>query len=269
MQTPTEIQKTLQDKIGRHTAYYFSGTGLTIFGDAKNSQSGLLIFSDNDASGLAETISQSVKAASGTSESVAVLLHKPKSLKTTSKDQQWFFDQVIRFGYRMTLDSKNPPYLNTPGFPERDLAAAQNYWNKCDAVANQYLDSAMASQRLDVELVKTALLTTAAEYATLGLIRLFMGYTPNRHSLKFLFAVSETFTDLHLKIFESDTERGQRCLKRLFAPPNMLRHWDELKIDESDYDFLESACENYLAEATKLALTKLEELNHSLKTAKR
>ncbi|MBD3581742.1 hypothetical protein [Flavobacterium selenitireducens] len=259
------IQTVLTKILGANTSYCYENDnefnvfGLSGIGRAQH-RLGILIVSDNDATSLPGQISQEIEAAFECEMPIALLLHKPKSLQTKSHDQRWFFDQVMRFGYRMTLDHKNPPYLNQTGFPQRDIPGARQYWDKCSALANQYFESAVSSERLDVELIKVAMLSTAMEFVALGLIRVFIGYTPNRHSLKFLFSITGAFTDIHEKIFEPHTEVGQRCLKRLYASPNMLRHWNELKMDESDYAFLESTCERYLTEATQLSLNELQRL---------
>lgn len=263
------IQSVLKKILGANTAYgYVCQSNFNVFGQHSiNGQMrhlGLLVFSDAGTAALPERISREICALFDDKMTVVVLLHKMKSLKIKSQDQRWFFDQIIRFGYRITLDAKNPPYLNETGFPKRDPASARKYWEKCDAVANHYLESATASGRLDVELVKVAMLTTSMEFTALGLIRIFIGYTPNRQGLKFLFAICNVFTDLTQTVFEPDSERGQRCLKTLLAPPTMLRHWDELGWSESDYVFLESACAKFLAEATRIASDELNRLETQL-----
>jgi hypothetical protein len=126
-------------------------------------------------------------------------------------------------------------------------------------VAAQYIEAA-GSDRLEVELVKVAMLHTAAEFVALGLVRVFLGYTPNCHALRFLFGLCGQFTGLVEGVFPQDDTGSLRRYKMLCAPVAMLRHWERLGAAEEDFDLLEKGCVTFLAEARKVSFEKIDGL---------
>ncbi|MEO5777271.1 MAG: hypothetical protein ABIQ27_10210 [Flavobacterium sp.] len=80
--------------------------------------------------------------------------------------------------------------------PARDVEADRTYWLKCVAVAQFNLQAATESEQLEVTLCKIALLNTAATQLAMGLLRVFLGYTPNEFGLKYLLQLCGHFTAL-------------------------------------------------------------------------
>jgi hypothetical protein len=219
----------------------------------------LLVFSNkaysNGAADMAHLIAQRSKG----EISATVLLHKVTDLKTKSRCQQWFFHNALRDGHRLCLDTAAVPYLPQNGVPMRDVERTRDHWLKCEAVSGLYLEAATNSERLDVERVKLSLLHQAVEYAALGLIRVFMGYTPNTYGLSYLLGLCRHFTGLPQcfpQVFEADIAR----FKLLCAPPAMLRHRNGLETAEADYVPILAACTSFVEQSRELAHTELRRL---------
>lgn len=223
----------------------------------------LLIFSRgyyaNGASNLAATIADK----SGKEITARVLLHKVTDLGTKQASQQWFFDQVLRHGQRLHLDTTAPPYL-LHAMPARDVVADTAYWHKCVAVAQFNLQAAADSAHHDVTLCKIALLHTVATQVALGLLRVFMGYTPNAFGLKYLLELCGHFTALPSQLFCPSSPEACKRYKMLCAPPTMLLHWSRLDASESDFDWLLGACQEFLQLATELVAPELQRLETTL-----
>lgn len=219
----------------------------------------LLIFSTayfvNGASNIANTIVEK----SGKLTTASVLLHKVTDLTTKQASQQWFFDQVLRNGQRLHLDTTAPPYLLNP-MPSRDVGADTAYWYKCVAVAQFNLDAAADSEHLDVTLCKIALLHTAAAQIALGLLRVFLGYIPNEFGLKYLLQLCGHFTALPSQLFYQQTQEAIQRYKMLCAPPAMLLHWTRINASEQDFVWLFDACSSFLRLATELVTPELRQL---------
>ncbi|RZJ69866.1 hypothetical protein [Flavobacterium sp.] len=266
------VSETLEQILGTNQAYvfgykderhYFSVFPTADLRKTNKPHLDILVFSAKTFEGLNNTLSDLIAQRSRQEFSATILLHQTKHLKERSTDMHWFFDRVLHFGIPLgdyELKTGDPICD-----PERDLVAAEAFWHKCEAVASLYLESALESQRLDIELAKVALLTQAVEYLLLGLVRIFLGYTPIQHNLKFLFSLCGHFTALHEVVFEQETAIGKRNFRQLCVPATMLRQWDKLELPEAEFESLSDACQTFCDEATKLALTKLAQLKNNPK----
>ena len=205
----------------------------------------------NIANALAEQNSKTITA--------TVLLHKVTDLATKQSSQQWFFDEVLRYGQRLSLDTTSPPYLLNHK-PTRDMEADGTYWLKCVAVAQFNLQAAAESEQVEVELCKIALLHSACVQIALGLVRVFLGYTPNEFGLNYLLRLCGHFTALPIQLFHQQTPEAVKRYKMLCAPPAMLHHWTRLTASEQDFIWLLDACEVFLKQANEIVLIELERL---------
>lgn len=211
----------------------------------------------NGGSNIANTIAES----SNKTITASVLLHKVNDLATKQASQQWFFDNVLHYGQRLCLDTTAPPYLLN-NMPTRDIETDTAYWFKCFAVAQFNLQAAAVSEHLDITLCKIALLNTAATQIALGLLRVFLGYTPNEFGLKYLLQLCCNFTDLPSQLFHQQTPEAIRRYKMLCAPTSMLNHWTRLNAAEQDFLWLLDACTAFLQLATELVAPELQRLEN-------
>jgi hypothetical protein len=217
----------------------------------------LLVFSAKATPNLASNIANALAEQTNKSITVSVLLHKVTDLATPQASQQWFFHAVLRDGQRLSLDTTALPYL-LHHRPARDIAADRIYWLKCVGVAQFDLQAAAESDQLDVELCKIALLHTACVQIALGLLRVFLGYTPNEFGLKYLLQLCGSFTALPAPLFDPQTPEAVQRYKMLCAPPAMLHHWTRLAAPEQDFMWLLDACQVFLKQANGIVLLELE-----------
>ena len=225
----------------------------------------LLVFSKELIPNGGTILSHAIAEASDHTITATVLLHKVTDLATRQVGQQWFFDQVLRGGHRLCLDTTAPPYLLN-AVTTKSTDADTTYWHKCVGIAQFNIQAAVDSQQLDVELCKIALLHTAVNQIALGLIRVFLGYTPNTYSLAYLLQLCGYFTDLSSQVFHQDTSLQIKRYKMLCAPPSMLNHWTKLNASEQDYLWILDACRLFLEEAKALVENELiRENNINLK----
>jgi hypothetical protein len=222
----------------------------------------LLVFSDKASPNGAFKIANDLTEQSGKTIIVSVLLHKVTDLATKQASQQWFFYQVLRYGERLLLDTTTPPYLLNHR-PTRNVEADSTYWLKCMGVAQFHLNAATESEQLEVELCKIALLHTACEQIALGLLRVFLGYTPNEFGLKYLLQLCGHFTTIPSQLFHQQIPDAVQRYKMLCAPPSMLHHWTRLSASEQDFLWLLDACQVFLKQANEIVLLELERFENT------
>lgn len=220
----------------------------------------ILIISDKAYPGGSTDIANLIAERSAKTISVSLLIHKPTDLASNQLNQQLFFDKVFRKGQRLSIDKSAPPFIKSNGVLHRDINIDRDYWLKCSAVADFYIQSVSVNTNPDIVLCNIANLHIAIEQLALGLIRVFMGYIPNEYSLKYLLLLCGHFTSLPSEIFSCQSELATIRYKMLCAPPSMLRHWYKLNAVEEDYLWILDACQNFYKQANTMALREFEQL---------
>jgi hypothetical protein len=219
----------------------------------------LLVFSNKAFQNGGSTIANTIAESSNKTITASVLLHKVTDLATKQASQQCFFYNVLHYGQRLCLNTEAPPYLLN-NMPTRDVETDTAYWLKCVAVAQFHLQAAADNEHLDITLCKIALLNTAATQLALGLLRVFLGYTPNEFGLKYLLQLCGNFTDLPSQLFHQQTPEAIRRYKMLCAPTSMLNHWTRLNAAEQDFVWLLDVSQQFLEHANAIALSELNRL---------
>ena len=260
------VLRVVQPIVGPSTVYVFGYRQQSIMkrnflaadmsGDISRHHYYLLVFSKELVPNGGTTLANAIAVASDHSITATVLVHKVKDLATKQGGQQWFFDQVLGNGQRLCVDTAGAPYLFHKVTP-RNFAAVTAYWHKCVAVAQLTVQATIDVEQLDVELCKIALLHTAVIQIALGLIRVFLGYSPNSYSLPFLLQLCGYFTDLPSQVFHQDTSLQSKRYKMLCATPTMLNHWTKLNADARDYLGILDACQLFLEESKVLVENEL------------
>ncbi|RKS01677.1 hypothetical protein [Flavobacterium sp. 102] len=257
------ILETLLKAAAPCSIYVFGSRGTsTLQPETKKSHYDILVFANTKVTG--SHLMNEIKMRTDKTITATVLVHKVTQLTTQQKSQQYFFDQVLRYGQRIALDKANVPYILNHN-PERDLETDTRFWHKCVAVAQFNIHAAKDSPQAEVGLCKIALLNTACVQMAIGLIRVFLGYTPNEFGLKYLLQLCGHFTDLPQQVFACNTENDIRLYKMLCAPASMLLHWTKLGVEENDFEVLLQNCERFLEKAGALAIAELNRLE-TLKT---
>ena len=229
----------------------------TVQPETENNHYDIVVFTKRSVTG--SHLANEIRERTNKEITATVLVHNTKHLATKQRSQQCFFDQVLRHGQRLALDKLNVPYILNH-HPERDLETDARFWHKCVAVAQFNIHAAKDSPQQEVTLCKIALLNCACVQAALGLIRMFLGYTPNEFGLNYLLQLCGHFTDLPTQVFDRETPEAVKRYKMLCAPPSMLLHWTRLDADEEDFEILLDNCQSFLDRAGVVATVELNRL---------
>ncbi|TBX68724.1 hypothetical protein EZL74_07980 [Flavobacterium silvisoli] len=218
----------------------------------------LLVITAKQIPATGTVMANSIHELSGKTITATVMLHKPTDLATQQPHQIRFFNQALRFGYRLCLDKENPPYLVANTVPPLNREEDTAFWLKCEAVALFNIQAAKENPQQGVELCKIALLNTACTQIALGLIRVLMHYTPNEFGLKYLLQLCQyTYHNNERQnenplpsAFNPKTMTDKYRLNSLCAPPSMLNHKLHLNAPEEDFMYLLTATQDFLNQAT-------------------
>ncbi|WP_026705035.1 hypothetical protein [Flavobacterium soli] len=189
-----------------------------------------------------------------------VLVHKTASLKRAVGDQHYFFSKVILEGELLyQADGYRCPIKNKK-LPQRDPSFAEQFMVERGAIANIFLEAHAERASCTMSTVDQVMLNLVAEHTCLGLIRVFLGYTPNYFSLNYLVNLCRFFTSLPDQFFPRNSEEDERLFRMVSTPPSSMRFKYEWEVNDTDMDFLSGRCSEFVRVAQELAGTELERL---------
>ena len=194
-----------------------------------------------------------------------VVMHSKKSLRQKQGDQQYFFHRIMERGRLLFKEGANPPYLLFDKAPARNYQLAKTYLSQRMRTAS-FLRQAEGLDGGGATKIHVYLMRLVVEQTCLGLIRLFLGYTPHQYALQFLFELCGYFTPLTAELFPRETDKDRELLKILSGDATSLRHCYNDGIDTHDYEVLNSRCNEFVDRSEKIIakeLERLEQLNNN------
>lgn len=204
-------------------------------------------------------VANKIKEQSGGRCTVTILMHTKKSLDQKAGDQQHFFYQILQRGNLLYQETTNPPYLLFEETPTRNLKSAKMYVMQRDKT-KAFLMEAEALDGGGATKLHVYMMHLVIEQTCLGLIRLFLGYTPNQFALPYLFELCEYFTPLTAEIFPRVTKKDRELLKILSGHSTSLRYGFIDDVQYFDYEVLNNRYLEFVERADKLAAKELERL---------
>ena len=189
-----------------------------------------------------------------------LLVHKTDSLKKATGDQLCFFSSVVvdgellyqKGGYRCPLNSKNAGV--------RNVSFAEIFMGERKAIGSCFLDAHFERLSRNVSTIDQVMLNLSVEHTCLGLIRVFLGYTPNYFSLGFLIDLCGFFTSLPNQFFPRASEEDKRLFRMISTHPSSMRFNYEWEVNYTDMDFLSGRCGDFMKLAGELADKELARL---------
>lgn len=204
-------------------------------------------------------VAQIIKEQTAGHSTVTILMHTKKSLHQKAGDQQHFFYQILQRGTLLYQETTNPPFLTFDETPTRNLKSAKMYVMQRDRTKAFLMDAegldGGGATKLHVYMMHLVI-----EQTCLGLIRLFLGYSPNQFALQYLFELCEYFSPLTAEIFPRVTKKDKELLKILSGHTNSLRYGFIDDVQYFDYEVLSNRYLEFVERADKLAAKELERL---------
>ena len=192
---------------------------------------------------------------------VTILLQTNKSLFQKSRDQQYFFYQVMQKAQLIFQSNAKPPCLIFDEIPIRNINSTKRYIHQRNGIKNIFSE-AEAMDNGNATKVNIFMMHIVVEQMCLELIRVFLGYTPNHFSLSYLFDLCEYFTPLTSEIFPRQTDKDKLLLKLLSCNMSSLRHGAMDEVPRHDYEVLSNRYYEFIERADKLIANELERLQN-------
>lgn len=220
----------------------------------------LMVLTDEYVANAIADISDIIKIKTEGLYTVTLLLYKAKCGHYLTKNQLYFYHQVLTKGYKVYERDTMPLNISFNEIPVYSSKSIALYWNNRRKIAEVFLNSENQIDYTDTGLVQEFMLHTAVEQISLGLINVFLGYFPNHFSLGYLFDICEIFTPLTSDVFPRTTSEDLRLFNLLKANPSSLRWMSVKKAAISDTEHLERRCRLFYERACEIVEAELDKL---------
>ena len=221
----------------------------------------LLVFVEKYRDNATADIIDIVKTKTNGRYTATILMHSKKSLESKSGDQQYFFYQIMQQGQLIFKNVAKPAILHFDKIPSRNIKSTGNYLQQRNLIVNTLMEHENFKNKGATK-VNTVFKHLIVEQISLGLIRLFLGYTPQHYSLGFLFDLCEHFTSLTAEIFPRKTENDKALFRTLANGTSFLRYGAADTVDYSDYEILRNRCDEFARSASELTKNELERIQN-------
>ncbi len=189
---------------------------------------------------------------------ITIIVHGLETVKHAIAEGSRFFTAVCRYG--MQLYSANGLRLNLdyPNLnPATTFSKAQKHFYHRFGMASGFLESAGTSYDNGFYSNCMFELHQAVEQACIAVIRVYMGYRSDMHSLARLINLCRCFSDEPFEVFRRRTEEDKRLFQLLLRSYSDTRYKDDYKIVDHDADELCTQTREFLDQVKKLCNKRL------------
>ncbi|KUJ63876.1 hypothetical protein AR687_01425 [Flavobacteriaceae bacterium CRH] len=184
-----------------------------------------------------------------------LLIHHISELKSATGDQKYFFLNIIKNGKALFKKESAVPEFGD--LPVRSITSAKEYLCYRNTVVNN-----MEKWQEDYEWacyapLKSLMLHTMAEQICLGMIRLFMGYSPNHFSLSYLLEICDHFNPEISSYFPRVTEQDRNLFMILSRSYASLRYSGADTFSELDMNLLQDRYNDFAGFCTGVVQDEL------------
>lgn len=164
----------------------------------------LLLISDEEVAAVAQ-IEGNINAA-GLPYSVTLITHSRLSIEKALQRNNRFFHMVLRKSDHLYGKPEPNEIKLSGGEDNYDKTAINMVWFHRNSRARGFLSTAKTALDEGYDGLPVSLLNQSLEQACLGLIYVFLGYTPNRYRLHHLLNLCDNFTALTKDVFPRRTD---------------------------------------------------------------
>jgi hypothetical protein len=208
----------------------------------------------NAIADLTESIAQKSHGAA----TVTIVHYTPSSISTQGQ-HQWFLHQVMTKTNRLHSNKSKMKALKFTDTPTRNPQTLQKFWLDRKYNATSLMEAENAIENPSGGKVQIVLLHAAMEQLCLGLIYVFLGYTPQNYGLGYLLSVCDIFTDVANDIFPRQSAEDQRLLRLLSTNLHSLRKYGG-DASDTDVEVLRALVWRFQEQSAEVVATELDRI---------
>jgi hypothetical protein len=188
-----------------------------------------------------------------------LLIHKVSELQTSSEDQRYFFWNVLDKGLCLYQNQQiNLTVLEAN--PRRHYESAKAYLQCRNVIVNSMESWQENDQGAGYSPLTGVMLGQLIEQMCLGMIRLFMGYSPNHFSLAYLLEICDFFDPLTGSFFPRQTKEDITLFRLLSSSYRVLRYSGYDQFSDKDKDLLGKRYVDFSYHCKEIVKNELERI---------
>lgn len=223
----------------------------------------LLIFEREHKANAVHDLADIIRSKTKGQAIATLLIHDSNEIQLANGEQKTFFLNVIATGEALYKHKS----FSTPSFGEqvhqRDYKQAISYLQNRNLIVNQISEWQGEYEWANYSPLKAVMLHHIVEQACLGMLKLFLGYTPNHFALSYLLELCESFAPSAGKFFPRNSAEDKRLFKILSRYSWTLRYSGDDVIDFEDMSLLQTRCNDFTDYAQEVIQKELKRIQDS------
>lgn len=204
---------------------------------------------DIDVLNLQRTINKN----SDINASVTLLLHSKENVIEALKENNRFFNGILRSGNLIYQQEGLSWGLDLPHYDgSKELSNAKLSWYHRQQRAEALMVAAANITEDETGIVEAWLLNQAMEQVCLGFIFVRIGYEPNQPSLSYLFDICRCINPAIEEVFPTSGPDDKDIFNLLVASVESIRHQIVITIHPTDLGLLHRRCCSWMEKAAEL-----------------
>lgn len=185
--------------------------------------------------------------------SVTLLLHSKENVIEALKDNNRFFNGILRSGNLIYQQEGLSWGLDLPHYDgSRELSDARLSWYHRQQRAEALMVAAANITEDETGIVEAWLFNQAMEQVCLGFIFVSIGYKPNQPSLSYLFEICRCINPAIEEVFPTAGPDDKAIFNLLVASVESIRYQIVISIHPTDLGLLHRRCCSWMEKAAEL-----------------
>lgn len=197
----------------------------------------------------------------GINASVTLLVHSKESVVEALKENNRFFNEILRSDKLIYRQEGLPIDMELPDYDRsKEFSDAKLFWYHRQQRAEAIIAAASNITEEETSVVEAWLLNQVMEQICLGFIFVSIGYRPNQACLDHLFDICRCINPAIDEVFPTARKDDRAVFNTLTAAAIDMRHRDAIAIHPTDIGLLHRRCSSWMEKAEELIGPQLERL---------
>lgn len=221
----------------------------------------LLVLEEEHKENAVHDLADIIKSKTKGKCTATLLIHNYLELENASADQKYFFRNAICDGECFYQNQQ----IQLPHFevtPKRNFESAREYLQCRNIIVNNMEGWQDNYEWACYSPLKGVMLRQVIEQMWLGMIRLFMGYSPNHFSLAYLLEICEYFDPQAGSFFPRQTKEDIALFRLLSSSHWTLRYSGTDQFSDRDMDLLGERYCDFAHHCKELVTNELERIEN-------
>ena len=229
--------------------------------DQRSQHFELLVISQLSCNIDALNAQQIINQNEGINASVTLLVHSKESVVDALKENNRFFNELLRSDKLIYHQEGLPGGIELPDYDRsNEFSKAKLYWYHRQQRAKALIAAAANITVEETGIVEAWLLNQVMEQICLGFIFVCIGYRPNQSSLNHLFDICRCINPAIDEVFPTTRQDDKDVFDTLAGAAEDMRHQAKITIHPTDIGLLYRRCSCWMEKAEELIDVQLERL---------